>query len=148
MPRRQPRNPGSTKRPCLFYLNHEWYEDVLAKAGEVSFSAYVASAVLERLVADGAVIYGDVLGGACDRAHPSRDPRCETDLPALWWNKNGHVFFCETCAKALNSYMPGTCVRAPIPTKKAECGAPTASTPTPFDDAPREGSLFQRFPKP
>jgi hypothetical protein len=83
----------------------------MAEKFKLSFSAYVASAVLKEAQRDGAIFYGSVRGGACGRSTPERgEARCTTGKPALWWNRFSHAFFCEDCAGSLNQLEPGMCV--------------------------------------
>lgn len=104
-PRR--RSGERAKSPRYFYLSDRDYQAVLAVCPPMSFSGYVAAAVLERARRDGAILYG-VRGGACLRAAPEREEaaRCATGSSATWWNKNEEGFYCETCARALNQFVP------------------------------------------
>lgn len=117
--------PGATRSQHVFYLSLDEraaIDKVLVAAG-MSFSEYVASAVLVEAQRDGAVFFGRVRGSTCGRASPDRDTPCASGQPASWWNRYTLAWVCPPCAATINKLEEGICLppeklpggRVPLP---------------------------------
>ncbi len=112
--------PGATRAAYPVYFTKSQHAAIARVAGKVSFSSYVASAALREAQADGAVFYGAVRGGGCDRADPERGAgACATGEPASWWNRFTRAWCCPPCGAKVNAVEPGICL-APEELRKLE----------------------------
>lgn len=165
---RQSKRPGATRQLYHFYLDpadreviQEHLNEQSARTGAlISFSAFVASAVLRAAQGSGATFYGRVRDGSCDRAAPAQgERRCTSNLPASWWNRLKQAWVCEPCAALINSVEHRACVLiSPPPQQRddppADDGPPfptlpiqAASTP-PARSYPIPGSLWNGYMPP